>query len=140
MKMIRTTRTATLIATTIASMQSGMPRRTTTMKDSHIPNLKYLRSHFFRGYIDTSWVESQEKFHRDSRHDTQKFTGKQCASQVPMAGRSRGLASTMYGITRQRGRDPDGKRNARTPSKNPGNVQQCSFTEHTRQANFRQPN
>jgi hypothetical protein len=23
-------------------MQSGMPRRTTTMKDSHIPNLKYL--------------------------------------------------------------------------------------------------
>jgi hypothetical protein len=33
-------------------------------------------SHFFRGYIDTSWVDSQEKFHRDSRHDRLKFTGK----------------------------------------------------------------
>jgi hypothetical protein len=34
-------------------------------------------SHFFRGYIDTSWVDSQEKFHRDSGHDRQKYTGKE---------------------------------------------------------------
>jgi hypothetical protein len=31
-----------MTATKIAYMQSGMPRRTTTMKDSHIPNLKYI--------------------------------------------------------------------------------------------------
>jgi hypothetical protein len=40
----------------------------------------YEWSHFFRGYIDTSCLESQEKFHRDSGHATQKFTGKQWAS------------------------------------------------------------
>jgi site-specific DNA-cytosine methylase len=39
-------------------------------------------SHFFRGYIDTSWVDSQEKFHRDSGHGRQKFTGKQCVSKL----------------------------------------------------------
>jgi hypothetical protein len=39
------------------------------------------------------------------------------AYQVLMAGRSQGLDPTMQGITRQRGRDSDGKRNARTPSK-----------------------
>jgi hypothetical protein len=33
--------------------------------------------HFFRGYIDTSWVDSQEKFHRDdSGHGKQKYTGR----------------------------------------------------------------
>jgi hypothetical protein len=42
----------------------------------------YEWSHFFRGYIDTTWIESQEKFHRISGHDPQKFTGKQWASKL----------------------------------------------------------
>jgi hypothetical protein len=58
------------------------------------------------------------------------------AYQVPMAGRSRGLDPTMQGITRQKGLDSDDKRNARTPSKNPGDGRQHSFTEHTRQASM----
>jgi hypothetical protein len=62
-------------------MQSGMPRRMTTMKDSHIPNLKYLPpTNGFTSFAAISIrvglrVESQEKFHRDSGHDRQKFTG-----------------------------------------------------------------
>jgi hypothetical protein len=36
----------------------------------------YKWSHFFRGYIDTTWVVSQEAYHRRLGHDPQKFTGK----------------------------------------------------------------
>jgi hypothetical protein len=42
----------------------------------------YEWSHFSRRYIDTSWADSQEKFHRDSAHNRQKFTGKQWASKL----------------------------------------------------------
>jgi hypothetical protein len=49
------------------------------------------------------------------------------ADQVSMAGCSRGLDPTMQGITpRQRGRNSDGTRNERTPSKNPGDVMYSS--------------
>jgi hypothetical protein len=50
------------------------------------PNPKVLPSydwsHFFRDYIDTSWVDIQEKFHRDSGQDKQKYTGKQWVSKL----------------------------------------------------------
>jgi hypothetical protein len=42
----------------------------------------------------------------------------------------------MQGITRQRGRDSDGKRNARTESQNPGYARQRSLPEPTRQTHF----
>jgi hypothetical protein len=42
----------------------------------------YKWSHFFRGYIDTTWVDSQEEYHRRLGHDPQKFTGKQWASKL----------------------------------------------------------
>jgi hypothetical protein len=46
-----------------------------------LPSYKW--SHlFFRGYIHTTWLESQEKFHRELEHDIQKFTGKQWASKL----------------------------------------------------------
>jgi hypothetical protein len=77
-------------------------------------------------------------------HDTQKFTGKQRASkrikfQWQAANdiwiqRCKELHDKEDGILTAR------DRNTRTPSKIPGNLQQCSFTEHTRQANFRQTN
>jgi hypothetical protein len=48
-------------------------------------------SHFFRGYINTSWVESQEKFPRDSGQPRHPKVHRQAtriqAYQVPMAGR-----------------------------------------------------
>jgi hypothetical protein len=59
--------------------------------DEGKPYPSYDWSHFFRGYIDTSWVDSQEKFHRDSGHDRQKFNRQAMGIQaylVPMAGRS----------------------------------------------------
>jgi hypothetical protein len=54
----------------------GQPHR----KHKVLPSYKW--SHFFRGYIDTTWVVSQEKYHRELKHDTQKFTGKQWASKL----------------------------------------------------------
>jgi hypothetical protein len=39
-------------------------------------------SHFFRGYIDTRWVDLQEKLHREIGHDKQKYTGKQWVSKL----------------------------------------------------------
>jgi hypothetical protein len=56
----------------------------------------YEWSHFFRGYIDTSWVESHENLRIRTRHPEvhRQALGIQ-AYQVPMAGRSRGLDSTM---------------------------------------------
>jgi hypothetical protein len=50
------------------------------------------------------------------------------AYQIPMAGSPRGLNPMMQGITRQRGRDSDGNRNARRPSQNPADVRQRSVT------------
>ena len=52
------------------------PKTQTTIPPS------YEWSHFFRGYIDKKWVEDQEKFHRDSGHDKQKFTGTQWATKL----------------------------------------------------------
>jgi hypothetical protein len=72
-----------MTATTIASMltqvdddDEGKPHP----KPKVLPSSDWY--HFFRGYIDTSWVDSQEKFHRDSGHDRQKFTGKQWAFKL----------------------------------------------------------
>jgi hypothetical protein len=45
-----------------------------------LPSYKW--SHFFRGYIDTTWVVSQEAYHSRLGHDPQKFTGKQWASRL----------------------------------------------------------
>jgi hypothetical protein len=57
----------------------GQPHPKPKVSPSH-----YEWSHFFRGYyIDTSWVDSrEEKFHRDSGHANQKYTGKQWASKL----------------------------------------------------------
>jgi hypothetical protein len=82
--------------------------------------------------IRNGWLDQQEKFHRDLGHDKQKFTGKQWATKLIA------LDSTMQGTSRQRGRDSDDKRNARTPSQTPVYVGQRSLTEHTRQTNLRQ--
>jgi hypothetical protein len=57
----------------------------------------YEWSHFFRGFIDTSWVENQEKFHRLRTRQTEvhRLAMDIQAYQVPMEGRSRRLNPTM---------------------------------------------
>ena len=97
----------------------------------------YKWSHFFRGYIDKKWVEDQEKFHRDLGHDKQKSTGEQWATKL-----IRFQWQAAHEVWIQRCKElhdtEDGILTARTSSKNPGDVQQRSLIEHTRQTNIRQ--
>jgi hypothetical protein len=91
-----------------------------------LPTYKW--SHYFRGYIDTTWVESQEKFHRRLGHATQKFTGKQWASKLiklqwqaaheVWIQRCKELHDKEDGILTAREMQ---ELQAKTPSKSPGN-------------------
>jgi hypothetical protein len=78
----------------------------------------YEWSHFFGGCIirvgsiaKTSSIETQDTTNKNTQASTEH------PSLSGSNGSPQGLDPTMQGITRQRGRDSDGKRNARTPRK-----------------------
>jgi hypothetical protein len=55
-------------------------------------------SHFFRAYIDRSWVDAQKRFRREVGHDKRHYTGTQLETkliQFQLAGGIRGGAPMM---------------------------------------------
>jgi hypothetical protein len=124
---------ATMTATTIASMQSAMPRRTTTLKESHIPNIRYSPpttglTSFEAISIRVGLIAKKSSTVTQDTPNKKSQASNGHPSLSGSKGRPLSRSRSIQGITRHRGWDSDGKRDARAPRN----------TEHTRQANFRQ--